>query len=105
MGEGKEAGSRVGGVEGEHWRRRRGREADATGKKGKREEGRRGGGGVRWRGMNIPSNDGGERGVAGSACKGREGENGEKDKGEKEKKKRGKIYQEKRRRKRDSVSI
>ena len=43
VGEGEEAGSLVGGEEGEHRRRRRwsGREVDATGKKGKREEGRR----------------------------------------------------------------
>ena len=43
MGEGEEAGSRVGGEEGEHRRRRRGRDADATGKKGKRERGWQGG--------------------------------------------------------------
>ena len=42
------------------------------------------GGGARWRGRNIPSNGGGERGSAGSAGEGREGEKGEKDKGEKE---------------------
>ena len=41
VGEGEEAGSLVWGEEGEHRRRRRGREADATGKKGKREGGRR----------------------------------------------------------------
>ena len=41
VGEGEEAGSLVGGEEGEHRRRRPGREADATGKKGKREGGRR----------------------------------------------------------------
>ena len=39
---GEEAGSRVDGEEGEHRRRRHGREADATGKKGKREGGRQG---------------------------------------------------------------
>ena len=42
MGEGEEDGSCVGGEEGKHWRRRRGRDVDATGKKGKREGGRRG---------------------------------------------------------------
>ena len=39
VGEGEEAGSLVRGEEGEHRRRRLGREADGTGKKGKREGG------------------------------------------------------------------
>ena len=38
VGEGEEAGSLVGGEEGEHRRRRPRREADATGKKGKGEQ-------------------------------------------------------------------
>ena len=45
---------------------------------------------MQWRGRNIPSDGGGERGGAGSAGEGREGEKGEKDKGKKEKKEREK---------------
>ena len=44
VGEGEEAGSRVGGEEGEQRQRWRGRDVDAIGKKGKREGGRWGGG-------------------------------------------------------------
>ena len=62
-----------------------------------REKGRgpAGRGPARWRGRNISSDGGGERGGVCSVGEGREGEKGEKDKREKEKKEREKKYPEK----------
>ena len=88
VGEGVETGSLVGGEEGEHLRWWRGKEADATGKRGKREGGRRGGGRRAVAGEEYPVGQRYGDGRRRFCRRGEEGEKGEKNKEDKEKKER-----------------
>ena len=105
VGEVEEAGSRVGGKEWEHHRRRRGREADATGKKGKREMSRLGRGRRSVAGEDYPIGRRWGEGRRRFCWRGEErGERG-KDKGEKEKKEMGEKLSRKIETEKESVSI